>query len=496
MAKSKAKQPDEFEAPFPPPHWLFSEWQREVWNETLDLGLPKTIWMNCGRGAGKDILAIRCVIRDALKLYLEKKNAPKVRGLVLNPIVKVWLLAPSDHALVQTRRDFEGELRDLAAAWELPDEDLWHHHRRDCSFSIFGKSEIEIHYQVTSRKDSLRGPGVDLCLYTEFAAETREAAFREELKGTLTRAGRLGRLYAYSTPKGPQGLFYEECKRVAGGEHELAKVQNRMIRSEDGLEIYAHADSLQNDFLTDHQRAQIAAEKVDGCIYDQERGAKFVVLDKGGSVVYPREIIAKNFAHRPPDKRGRNYVVGVDISRLGDDWTVFVVLDYDAKAVVRVERYQKTTGPEIVSHMERIAKELGQGGTEFLMDATSHQAFIKDFCPRYLRVTELKVYDKDKERMVLGLRFLMDLGKVTLPDPDRWPFKSEAERDAAKVMHKELLQFTKVVDSRGRIRYSAPPGAHDDTVCALYQACDPIARSLMQEGLPDVPKEFRALIGL
>ncbi|MBI1291190.1 hypothetical protein GC173_08085 [bacterium] len=164
------------------------------------------------------------------------------------------------------------------------------------------------------------------------------------------------------------------------------------------------------------------------------------------------------------------------MARLGDDFTVFAVVDYDSGMLLRVERYAKTTGPEIVAHMERLAMEWGN--PEFLMDHTAHQAYIGDFAPRYLRVTGMKIYDREKERLVLNLKFLLQVSRLRVPDPDRFSFRSDAERDAVRELVKEVTQFQKVVNSQGQVRYSAPSGGHDDCLTAWYLAVDPIARDM------------------
>ena len=54
---------------FPPEGWRWSAWQEEVWEDSEDLDGPDVIDLCMGRGAGKDIVAMRCALRDAFMLW-------------------------------------------------------------------------------------------------------------------------------------------------------------------------------------------------------------------------------------------------------------------------------------------------------------------------------------------------------------------------------------------------------------------------------------------
>jgi hypothetical protein len=169
-------------------------------------------------------------------------------------------------------------------------------------------------------------------------------------------------------------------------------------------------------------------------------------------------------------------IVGVDVSRLGSDFTTFVPVDFDSGCVLRVERYQKTTGPDILAHMERLNQEFGF--PEFIMDETAHQAFLKDFAPRSLRITGMRIgSDRDKERLVFNLRHLIQVGRTKVPDPKRARL-SKAEKENFEKLIEETLHFQKIVTNTGTVRYDHPPGGHDDSLAGWTLAVDPIARSM------------------
>lgn len=463
---------------FPPPYWKFSKWQKPVWNETRDLlSGPKKIWIVAGRGAGKDIVSIRCVIRDAIKLYHHKKANPS--DLVLNPLVRVWVLGPSEKGLKQTRMDLESELRALAKFWGFPFESICYHNPRENYYELFGKDQIHFEYLLTSTNDSLRGPGVDLAIWTEFSSEKRPAAYLEEFPGTINRAGRLGRTYIYTTPKDPVGLLHKEVCRVIGGEENREKIINSFKYSADGREVYFHADFRQNEFLTQDQIAFAMAERANGIeTFERERLALFRWKAVDEDAVYEKEWVDKCLVTKPLDKKPTDVLVGGDLSRLGKDETVFAIVCKKTSQLYRLEVYKKTSGTEIVSHIERIANEFGPGQTEFLLDMVGHQSFVKDWLPRYVRVTEIVANEREKERLVLNLVYLFQIGKLRIPHPDKFPFSSQLEKNAIKKLYQQLLNYQKVVNSRGKIKYGHGQNQHDDTVAALYQAVDPIVMAL------------------
>lgn len=488
---------------FPPPWWRFSAWQREVWDATRELALPSTVLLVAGRGAGKDIVAMRCILRDALRLYAAKKGGLS-DGLVMNPLVKIWVVGPQENNLKQAWDDWLGELRALAAWWGEPlghapheHEWLWREISRENKIILFGKGEIEFEQRLTKAKGALRGPGVDFVHFTEFGMEPTpgqcERAWRAELPGTITRAGRLGRCYLTTTPYGPKGVLHELAAEACGGKKQVAEVVNAGAMAEGGRLLYRHAEWSENEFLTAEQRAQIESERSMGWIFEQERLARFVQADAGGMRLYEREWIERAYRTRPPEKPPRNVLVGTDLARLGDDALVFAVIDEDEAEVLRMEVHPSSTGPEIVAHMERIHREFAPGGArvEFMMDQTAHQGFVADFLPPGIRATGLKIYEREKERQALNLGQLLERGLLGIPHPALYPFASERDRRGAEVLVEELLMYSRIVGQGGRARYAAPGQQHDDAVTALMIGADPIARSVV--GRADGEKAVQAV---
>ncbi len=287
---------------------------------------------------------------------------------------------------------------------------------RENKLIVFGRGELEIEKRLTSTRDALRGPGVDLVHWTEFATETSlgelDRAFRGELPGTLTRAGRLGRVYTTTTPKGPMGGYWEELVRRFGSEA-FTDVTDGELLSADGLSFYVHATSFENEFLTPEQRIQIEAEKTNGWLYEQERLAKFVIGDLGGEKAFARAWVEKCLVGSTPVRDGfRQIIFGVDIARFGEDETCYVGVDDSSGDVVRVEFHKGRSGADVVEDLKRLYGEFP--GCQFFVDSTGHRGYIADFAPSWLPFTETH-FARQKEKWVGGLRMLFQTRRSQLP---------------------------------------------------------------------------------
>ncbi len=452
---------------FPPDSWVFADWQQSVWDETEDLNQPQWIVLNCGRGAGKDILSIRCALRDAFKLYKQKKKdiaEGKLRA-IQTPIVSIFLVSSSDDKLNQTILEMENCLESLAAEWEIKPDRLYKRIKRDKMFWILGRGEIEVYHKISSTAGSLRGSGIDICLWTEFAFEQREQAFRDEFQGTLLRPGRLGRVYLYSTPNGPFGAFFQQCQ----------------IAQEDqtGNYLYKHATSYDALDLTDAQVQRLEAKKKqDPDTFDQENLAKFVILTGGGRTVYKKDNLEKCYILKKSESesKGRDIVIGVDIAyETSGDSTVFAILDKHKSELIRVERFQKTTAKDIIAHLERLDKEFGS--PRFKMDST-FRLQLSDFLPKGIDIEELVVRQNSKIRYITQLNMLIQKNDIRIPHPESYEFKNLTDKENLGILIKEILEFEvrHKQDYKGTVVYGHPVGGHDDCVFALCYAVDDLVK--------------------
>jgi hypothetical protein len=510
--------------PFPPPTWQWSEWQRGVWRDTAKLELPKSIWMNCGRGAGKDIIAIRCIIRDAMKLWQRKKRQAQAgKHVPMNPIVKIWVVAFQDANLDQTWADWNGELKHLAEQWgavsgyEATETDwLFREIVREGKIVLFGRGEIEIEKRLVYTRGALRGQGVDFVHWTEHAHEQFPGMFlrglKDELQGTITRAGRLGRMYSTTTPREPDEPYAVELKTRFG--NDVLDVANGSARSANGLDVYYSFDSYSCEFLEPWQVTQIRAEEADGWRYERERLARFVVGDLGGELVFDRAWIEKCLYQKRAEparpkaavdeleewqraRMPRRHVVafrprtcGVDIARFGEDETAyFVIEEWDeppvptAKAsgpcavIVHAELHRKLPGQEVVADLKRLHDEWG---CDYVVDETGHRGYIADFAPSWLNFTATQ-FGRHKEKWVTGLKMLLQMGRLFIPDPETSEGLDDAVRDALRKLIKQLCQYTKTVRGSGAIEYSHPSGGHDDAVDGCMLGCMRIIERIQEK---------------
>lgn len=460
--------------------WEFSGWQVEPYNCRESI-----VALEAGRGAGKDIVAIRAALRTAFEVYARKRANPT--RAITNPVVSVWLISEQEKNVKQLRRDFRGELDEMARWVGVPRHMLYRYVRRDDQFQIGGANEIVVDVVLCKHQDSLRGPGVDVAVWTEFSTLRRRAAWEEEYKGTRTRAGREGITYLTYTPKGRRGLWVD----VAEGCEKRG--------------AWFHATSFDNEFLTARQVAEIRAEEKDGWIYEQERLARRVLSAEGTYPAFDRDAIerclvpsapaflggADGSGMRPRDWGARGVVVGVDLARMGSDEAWFVVVDFETGILLEIVRRAKCKGPELVTIFESLNDRYG--GPEFVMDATQHQVFVADFVSPHVRIAKLKIYEKGKERLVHNLGHLLEVGRVGLPDPMRYPFVSSRAQGDFEELVRQLRMFRKVEVEGKPPKYEAPSGDHDDGVQALTLASDPIARSV---GVPDARETREAFEGL
>ena len=516
---------------FPLKAWRWSRWQRDVWNATRDLDLPSKVFLNAGRGAGKDIVSIRCILRDALKLYSEKKRATmeggdsRWVGVSMNPVVKIWVVAPGDDNLAQVWDDWRGELRAIAREWgavaghdENDHEWFFREIVREGKYVVFGTNEIVIERRLTVTKGALRGAGVDFTHWTEFALQTAPGqlfrAYRQELQGTRVRAGRQGRLYATTTPYEPEGVFHEELVKAIG--EDVTEIENAGAMSEDGLTYYHSVDSFANDFLTETQRKEIESERADGWIFERERLARFVIGDKGGEKVFPREWI-EGCLHAPAERptamrEDKEWVLvagsrtaereerlrmvprriqgGCDIARLGNDATWLLPIDQDTGEILTARVLRKETGPAVISAMEQVSGDFPQ--TQWHVDDTGHRGYIADFAPKKLKIVAHQ-FSRAKEKWVNALRILLETGRLRIPDPKRCAWMTPGEKAAMELLIKELLNFVKIVNPKtNAVEYRHPNGMTDDGVDALMLGSMGISEML--PGRKDL-KEVKRKVG-
>jgi hypothetical protein len=228
-------------------------------------------------------------------------------------------------------------------------------------------------------------------------------------------------------------------------------------------------------FLGDAQVSRMRAERVQGWKYSQERKARFVMAEAGGNAVFRREWLAKCMVDAIPKREGfRTIVFGIDVARLGNDATAYVGVDDSSGDVLHVERHKKKLGREIVQDMLRLSLQFP--GCRFVVDDTGHRGYVTDFSESHLNV-EGTQFSRQKEKWVMGLVMLMQMGRIQIPDPDLAVLPGEMREDV-RTLIEEMLAFQKIESNQGRIEWTHPPGGHDDVLDALMMATMSLAKRM------------------
>jgi hypothetical protein len=150
-------------------------------------------------------------------------------------------------------------------------------------------------------------------------------------------------------------------------------------------------------------------------------------------------------------ERGHEYVIGVDWGR-SIDYTVYCVIDVPTRTMVELDRSNRV---DYVLQRSRL-KALCQKWQPSCIVAEANsigQPIIEQLWRDGLPVQPFNTTNASKAHIIEGLALALERGQVRiLPDP---------------VLLAELQSFQCERLASGLMRYSAPPGSHDDCVMAL-----------------------------
>lgn len=149
--------------------------------------------------------------------------------------------------------------------------------------------------------------------------------------------------------------------------------------------------------------------------------------------------------------------LGVDIAvtKTGDA-TCAVILDQFG-AVVAVERWRDDKTSTQIQRIRTICNNYNiQGG---FIEINTERGIQQAISSEFPLIREWMTTKKNKPEMIQHLRKDIDDGKLKLPSPQ-----------LDNVMYNELSSFSATPMDNGYIKYSHPPGGHDDSVIALALA--------------------------
>jgi hypothetical protein len=258
------------------------------------------------------------------------------------------------------------------------------------------------------------------------ASRTREEAWHA-LRSTLTATG--GPVRLIGNVRGRKNWFYRMARRAESGERDMHYAK---ITAQDAVD----AGILGADEIEDAQ-AQLP-ENVFRELYMAEASD-----DEGNPFGYSaiQDCIAPMSDEKP-------FCYGVDLAK-SVDWTVLIGLDRQ-RCVCSFERFQKPWNETIAAIRGKV------GATPALVDSTGVGDAVLEALQKggQTNFEGFKFSSGSKQQLMEGLAVAIQKQEIRFPDG---PIVNELESFEYKY-------------TRTGVKYSAPPGMHDDCVCSLALA--------------------------
>ena len=358
----------------------------------------------CGRRWGKTVLGIDRLIHVALQGRPVAWFAPNYRLLD-----NVW-------------RELQAILRPIVIKPNQQERRL----------ELQGGGMIEM-WSLDS-PDAGRGRAYALVVIDECAlVASLEQAWGETIRAMLT--DHIGQAWFLSTPK---GMNYFKTLFDRGKDPELEEWASWQMPTRENPCI---------------RPSEIASARSDltEAAFNQEYLALFVNWE--GSV-FRRITEAATGAIQSRWQAGHEYVIGCDWGRT-NDYTVFLVLDQTAHAVVAIDRSNRV---DYVTQCERlkVLYERFRPQQVIAEQNSIGQAIIDQLTREGLRIQPFLTTNASKANAIEALALAFERGDIRIPnDP---------------VLVSELVAYQAERLPSGLLRYGAPSGQHDDTVMALAMA--------------------------
>lgn len=305
----------------------------------------------------------------------------------------------------------------------------------------------ELHFKSADNPDGLYGRDVWACVIDE-ATRCKEEAWHA-IRTTL--ASTQGPVRIIGNVRGRRNWAYQLARRAESGEPDMAYAR---------LTAYHAAKAIKPD-----GRPVLAPEEIEAARRQ-----------------LPEGIFRELFLAEPAEDQGNPFGVdairacvrglsgeapvawGWDLAR-AVDWTVGVALDADG-AVCRLERWQSPSWDHTVGRILALTGEVpalvdATGGSQGdpLIQVLQHQGG-----PNF---QGYQFTSQSKQALMQDLALAIHGGQIRYPEG---PIRAE------------LMAFEYEVTRTG-VRYSAPPGQHDDCVCALALAWTHWQRATRREPL-------------
>lgn len=310
-----------------------------------------------------------------------------------------------------------------------------------------GGTHSAIEFKSADNDDNLRGFGVHFCIADE-AARISEAA-RTSLLTTMTQTD--GRAVFISTPKG-RNQFYLDYQKGAKS-HLLA---GDVDDNPEWLSI--RMPTWQNPYVKP-QRILLMQKNTPADVFEQEIAARFM-LESAGVFRGIEGCLKKGLVDingRPLNETplaGHRYVMGVDLARK-KDYTVLTVIDVLRRHVVYWERFNDMSWAVQKHRIIEVAKLYNRA--RIVMDGTGlGDPIVEDVRNSSMFVECFIISNRSKQELIEKLRADIEFNRITFPQ--------------LVTLIRELRNYEYEINSNGNIKYSAPPGQHDDAVISLALA--------------------------
>lgn len=307
-----------------------------------------------------------------------------------------------------------------------------------------GAEHSVIEFKSADNPDSLRGFGVHFFVMDEAARCPYESWV--SLYTTVTQTMGVG--YIISTPKG-RNWFYDVY-------------QWGVKEYEDGTPMFTKGEDPHPEFISIRMptwtNPHVRLEAVESFkrsmpddIFRQEIGAQFL-LDSAGVFRGVSQCVKPGELQEPHPSV--NYVMGVDLARI-NDYTVLIVMDRTSRHVVHFERFNQISWELQYRRIIDVAKRYR---AIVCMDSTG----VGDPIVQTIQTAGINVIpytiggSARKQQLIDKLRVNVEKQRVSFP--------------LILPLKRELENYEYQTTPSGAVKFSAPPGQHDDCVISLALA--------------------------
>ena len=325
--------------------------------------------------------------------------------------------------------------------------------------------------------------GTSLRGYSPHVIIIDESAYiKESIITALMPAGSAtqARFWLISTPAGKSGFFYRAHSQ-ANKRYYNGKLVHDEPRTMDMKWTEFHVNT---DDMTDIERDKELLKEIEFMTkdkYRQEIHAEF--LDVGNALI-PFELIKESLNSNYELPGNCDYYLGVDISRMGGDETVYLDIAVDNKSNAYVTNIETESFSDLTDIAERIYKKnKSRFYKEIFIDSTGLGAGVYDICKKknldtdvYMPIVDVN-FRSEKEIIYTNLTLLFERKKIFI-----------------KGWEKLAYQLQYLTKDHGKDGDSAhmkiKSEEHDDLPDGLALACKRVYGGGEVKLLPPLPRSF------